>query len=238
MSKLIKIYDGMTFDMSTGAVIEHGEVTYHAEEDIAMCGGGGPSTQTTTSGFAQEYKPEIKGMLADSKNLYDTDQLGQVAGFTQTGLDAQTAGIAAAGNQTSLANNMMDIANQPVDLSGQRAASLQQAQGALGTSQAMAGQRGGLGGSRQAINQAGIEQGLAANFAGIDQAAQQQQVGNLNAAMGMQGQGANTLGMIGQAQQAQNQAQGDADYTALAQRIGLFSGVAPKEQTTTKTGGK
>ena len=237
MSKLIKIYDGMTFDMSTGAVIEHGEVTYHAEEDIAMCGGG-PSTQTTTSGFAQEYKPEIKGMLADSKNLYDTDQLGQVAGFTKTGLDAQAAGIEAAGNQTALANSMMGIANKPVDLSGQRAAALQQAQGALGTSQAMAGQRGGLGGSRQAINQAGIEQSLAANFAGIDQAAQQQQVGNLNAAMGMQGQGANTLGMIGQAQQAQNQAQGDADYTALAQRIGLFSGVAPKEQTTTKTGGK
>ena len=237
MSKLIKIYDGMTFDMSTGAVIEHGEVTYHAEEDIAMCGGG-PSTQTTTSGFAQEYKPEIKGMLADSKDLYDTDQLGQVAGFTKTGLDAQAAGIEAAGNQTALANSMMGIANKPVDLSGQRAAALQQAQGALGTSQAMAGQRGGLGGSRQAINQAGIEQSLAANFAGIDQAAQQQQVGNLNAAMGMQGQGANTLGMIGQAQQAQNQAQGDADYTALAQRIGLFSGVAPKEQTTTKTGGK
>jgi hypothetical protein len=237
MSKLIKIYDGMTFDMSTGAVIEHGEVTYHAEEDIAMCGGG-PSTQTTTSGFAQEYKPEIKGMLADSKNLYDTDQLGQVAGFTQTGLDAQAQGVAAAGNQTGIANTMMGIAQAPVDLSGQRAAALQQAQGALGTSQAMAGQRGGLGGSRQAINQAGIEQGLAANFAGIDQAAQQQQVGNLNAAMGMQGQGAQTLGMIGQAQQAQEQALADSPYTALAQRVGLFSGVAPKEQTTTKEGGK
>ena len=83
-----------------------------------------------------------------------------------------------------------------------------------------------------------IDDHIDANFAGIDQAAQQQQVGNLNAAMGMQGQGANTLGMIGQAQQAQNQAQGDADYTALAQRIGLFSGVAPKEQNTTSTGGK
>jgi hypothetical protein len=56
--------------------------------------------------------------------------------------------------------------------------------------------------------------------------------------MGMQGQGAQTLGMIGQAQQAQNQAQADSPYTALAQRIGLFSGVAPKEQVTEKTGGK
>tara|TARA_R110000787_G_C13133908_1_gene416430 strand:- start:4 stop:537 length:534 start_codon:yes stop_codon:yes gene_type:complete len=177
-------------------------------------------------------------MLNDAESAYDSGKLGKVAGFTQAGLDAQAQGVAAAGNQTGIANTMMGIAQAPVDLSGQRAAAVQQAQGALGTSQAAAGQRGGLGGSRQAINQAGIEQGLAANFAGIDQAAQQQQVGNLNAAMGMQGQGANTLGMIGQAQQAQNQAQGDADYTALAQRIGLFSGVAPKEQNTTSTGGK
>ena len=237
MSKLIKIYEGMTFSMSTGEVLEHGEVSYWKEEDLALCGGG-PSTQTTTSGFATEYKPQITEMLSDAKGLYDTDQLGQVAGFTQTGEDAQAAGIAAAGNQTSLANSMMDIANKPVDLSGQRAASLQQAQGALGTSNAMAGQRGGLGGSRQAINQSGIEQGLAAQFAGIDQQAQQMQTANMNQAMGMQGQGAQTLGMIGQAQQAQNQAEKDSAYTALAQRIGLFSGVAPKEQTTTKEGGK
>ena len=66
MSKLIKIYEGMTFSMSTGEVLEHGEVSYWKEEDLALCGGG-PSTQTTTSGFATEYKPEIKEMLADSK---------------------------------------------------------------------------------------------------------------------------------------------------------------------------
>jgi hypothetical protein len=133
---------------------------------------------------------------------------------------------------------MFDIANKPVDLSGQRAASLQQAQGALGTSDAMAGQSGGLSGSRQSINQSSIEQGLAANFAGIDQQAQQMQTQNINQAMGMQGQGAQTLGMIGQAQQAQDQAVADSPYTALAQRIGLFSGVAGKEQNTEKTGGK
>ena len=242
MSKLTKIYDGMTFDMSTGEVLEHGEVTYHAEEDITNCGGGGPSTQKTTSGFSSEYKPQINEMLASAKSNYDAQKANGFAdvasGFTQTGLDAQAAGVTAAGNQTTLANNMFDIANKPVDLSGQRAASLQQAQSALGTNSAMAGQRGGLGGSRQAVNQAGIEQGLAANFAGIDQQAQQMQTANMNQAMGMQGQGAQTLGMIGQAQQAQNQAQADAPYTALAQQIGLFSGMAGKEQNTTKTGGK
>jgi len=200
--------------------------------------GGGPST--TTTGFATEYKPEIKDMLGVAKSQYDTHSANNfkdmVAGFTPTGEAAQAAGIAAAGNQTALADQMMGIAGQQVDLSGQRAAALQQAQGALGASTAMAGQRGGLGGSRQAVSQAGIEQGLAANFAGIDQQAQQMQTNNINQAMGMQGQGAQTLGMIGQAQQAQNQAVANAPYTALAQRIGLFSGVAPKE--TTKTGGK
>jgi hypothetical protein len=238
MSKLVKIYDGMTFDMSTGEVLSHGDITYHAEEDIAQCGGGGPSTQTTTSGFAQEYKPQISGMMADAKGMYDSGQLGQVAGFTQTGLDAQKAGLAAANNQTGIATNMMDIANQPVDLSGMRAQSLLDAKGALGTSQGMPGQRGGLGAARQSLNQSGIENNLAASFAGIDQQAQQNQMANLNAALGVQGQGAQTMGMIGQAQQAQNQALADAPYTALAQQIGLFSGIAPKEQTTNKTGGK
>lgn len=239
MSKLVKIYDGMTFDMSTGEVLSHGDITYHAEEDIAHCGGGGgPETQTTTSGFAQEYKPQISGMMADAKGMYDSGQLGKVAGFTQTGLDAQRAGLAAANNQTSIATNMMNIANQPVDLSGMRAQSLLDAQGALGASQGMAGQRGALGGSRQALNQSGIENNLAASFAGIDQQVQQNQMANLNSALGVQGQGAQTMGMIGQAQQAQNQALADAPYTALAQQIGLFSGIAPKETTTTKTGGK
>ena len=296
MSKLIKIYDGMTFSMSTGEILEHGEVSYWEEEDLALCGGGGPSTQTTSSGFASEYKPEIKDMLGEAKGMYDSQKANgfqdMVAGFTQTGLNAQNQGTAAAGRQTGLeqsmynnANNtgalnalqgrtgmtgseqaIIDQARNPVDLSGQRAASLQQAQGALGTSNAMAGQSGGLGGSRQSINQSSIEQGLAANFAGIDQQAQQmqdqrmsnavnaeqgqfgrlqtgfqaqgQQLNNMGAAAGIQGQGAQTLGMIGQAQQAQNQAQADSPYTALAQRIGLFSGVAGKEQNTEKTGGK
>jgi len=243
MSELLtKIYDGMVFDMSTGEVISHGAVSYHPKENISHCGGGGPSTQTTQSGFASEYKPEIKEMMGVAKDNYDAQAANGfkdvAAGFTQTGLDAQEAGVSAAGNQTSLANSMMNIANKPVDLSGQKAAYMQQAQGALGTNSAAAGAAGGLGGSRQSINQSSIEQGLAANFAGVDQAAQQMQTSNINQAMGMQGQGAQTLGMIGQAQQSQNQAEADAPYTALAQRIGLFSGMAGKESTTNKTGGK
>jgi hypothetical protein len=238
MSKLVKIYDGMTFDMSTGEVLSHGDITYHAEEDIAQCGGGGPQKQTTTSGFATEYKPQISSMLADAESLYRNNKLGQVAGFSQTGLDAQAAGLASAANQTGLEQSMYDVAQQPIDTSGMRARAMQEAQGSLNASSNMAGQRGGLGGSRQALDQNNIQQGLAAQFAGIDQQAQQQQMANMNSALGVQGQGAQTMGMIGQAQQQQAQRLADAPYTALAQQIGLFSGIAPKEQTTNKTGGK
>lgn len=237
MSKVIKIYDGMTFSMATGEVLERGEVSYWNEEDIAHCGGG-PSTQTTTSGFATEYKPEIKEMLADAKGLYDQDKLGQVAGFTQAGLDAQAAGLSSAGIQTGLEQQMAAAAQQPLDMSGMRSRALLDAQSQLNASTGMAGRTNNVSGSRQALDQSNITQNLAANFAGIDQQAQQQQMANLNAAVGAQGQGAQTMGMIGQAQQAQQQAQADSDYTALAQRIGLFSGVAPKEQVTTKEGGK
>ena len=107
---------------------------------------------------------------------------------------------------------------------------MQEAQGSLNASSNMAGQRGGLGGSRQALDQNNIQQGLAAQFAGIDQQAQQQQMANMNSALGVQGQGAQTMGMIGQAQQQQSQRLADAPYTALAQQIGLFSCIAPKEQ--------
>lgn len=200
--------------------------------------GGGPSTQTTTSGFATEYKPEITEMLDTAKHLYDTGELGKVAGFSDTGTAALEAGRTAAGAQTGLEGQMASIAGAPVDLSGMRAKALQEAQGALGTSTGAAGARGGLGGSRQALNQAGIEQGLAASFAGIDQAAQQQQMQNLGTALSAQGTGASTLGQVGQAEQAQAQKEADAPYTALSQRVGLFSGVAPKEQVTEKTGGK
>ena len=293
MSELIKIYDGMTFDMSTGAVLEHGEVTYHAAEDIAHCGGGGgPSTQKTTSGFAEEYKPEIKEMLAESKSMYDDGKLGQVAGETNEFKGALNSGYHASQRQEGLENSMrnqaldtthlqklqartgmtsseqatIDQAGKPVDLSGMKAGALSQAQGALSGSQAAAGARGGLGGSRQSLNQASITNDLAGKFAGIDQQAQQMQMQNLNqavgaeqgqfgrlgaslqgeaqdlqnmnTALGAQGQGAALKGQMGQATMDMAQKNADSDYTALAQRIGLFSGVAPKEQNTTKTGGK
>jgi len=239
MSELLtKIYDGMVFDMSTGEVISHGAVSYHPKENIAHCGGGGPSEQKTTSGFATEYKPEIKEMIGAAKDMYDQDKLGQVAGPTAEFSGALDSGYNTSLRQKGLEQGMMDQAMQPVDLSGMRAGALQQAQGALNTSQGAAGALGGLGGGRQALNQASITNDLAGKFAGIDQQQQQMQMNNMSTALSGQGQEAALKGQMGQATMDLAQKNADSDYTALAQRIGLFSGVAPKEQNTTKTGGK
>ena len=291
MSKLIKIYDGMTFSLSTGEVLEKGEVSYWHEEDINLCSSGS-GTSKSVSGFGDEYKDDIKDVIKESKDLYDEGDLGKVAaknadydkaiqagrgtaddqftlekGMTAEGMDR--SGLNALESRTGMTSSeqaMIDQAGKPVDLSGMRAGALQQAQGALNTSQGMAGARGGLGGSRQALNQASITNDLAGKFAGIDQQAQQMQMQQLNAAVGaeqgqfgrlgsaMQGQQAHmgnmgtalgatgqyagTLGQVGQAQMGYDQQQADSKYNALAQRVGLFSSIAPRESITTKMGGK
>ena len=239
MSK-VKIYDGMTFDMSTGEVLEYGEISYVESGDIAHLGGGGNKTSTTTSGWAQEYKPEIQEMLDEAKSMYDSGQLGQVADFSDLQKRLyETGGVAGqtADRQLALEQAMMDQANQGVDLSGTRTAALQQSQQALGLTDAAAGQANQIGGSRQRINQQGVANNLAATFAGIDQSAQAQNFANKQAALGVQGRGAATLGGAGAATQQQAQNLADSGYKALAQRIGMFSGMAPKESKTTQTGG-
>ena len=60
------------------------------------------NTTTTTTGYSNEYGGQAKSMLEELQGLYDTDQLGQVADFTDTQLAAQEAGIGSAGIQTGL----------------------------------------------------------------------------------------------------------------------------------------
>ena len=234
---LVKVYDGVTIDMATSEVISTGKVSYVDSKDVAYTKGGGGSS-TSTTGFAQEYKPEIKNMLNQGKQLYESGQLGQVAGFTADQLAAQQAGKTAATNQMGLEKSLMDTANKGVDLSGMRTAAQQQALGALGLSNAAAGRTGNLGGSRQALNQQSVASDLASKFAAIDQQAQAQDFANKQAALGVQGTGAGQLAGIGQAQQQQQQNIADAPYKGLSQYASLFHGVADKSTTTQQSGGK
>ena len=241
MSK-IKIYDGVVIDMGTSEVLELGESRYVDSSEIAHCGGGGgggsPGTTNTVSGYADPYSSNISGAIGAGQNLYDTGQLGQVAGFTPAQLAAQQAGIGSAGNQAALENAMMNQANQGVDLSGMRAASLQQAQQALGGVNTQAGRTGGLGGSRQAINQSSVANDLAAKFAGIDQQVQQQNFAMKGQALGAQGAGAETLAAIGQQQQQQAQNVADAPYAGISQLSNIYGGFMPKQTSViSKQGG-
>jgi len=238
MSK-VKIYNGVTIDMSTSDVIKTGEVNYVDSAVVSYCGGGGDKqTSTTTSGYAPEFKPQITKMLNTGQSLYDSGQLGAVAGQNQTQLAAQQAGLAAAGNQTALANTMMNTANQGVNLSGMRTGAQQSAMQALGINAANAGRAGGLGGSRQYLNQQSIANDLAGKFGQIDLQAQQQNFSNMQNALGAQGTGANTMAQVGAGQQQQAQNEADAAYKGLSQLASIFGTGMDKQSTTTQSGGK
>jgi len=234
---MVKIYDGVTIDMGTSKIIKEGKVSYVDSSSVAYTKGGDKSA-TATTGFADKYDPQIQKMLNTGGSLYDSGQLGSVAGFNQTQIDAQNAGIKSAGAQTGLEQAMAAQANKGVDLSGMRMGAQQQAQQALGINAANAGRAGGLGGSRQMLNQQSISNDLASKFGQIDQQAQAQNFANKGAALGAQGQGAQSLAAIGSGQQQQAQNQADSAYKGLSQYASLFHGVADKSTTTTQQGGK
>jgi len=234
----VKIYDGVTIDMSTSNVIETGRIRYIDSSDISYCKGGDSQTSTSTSGYAPEFKPQITQMLNTGQGLYDSGQLGAVAGFTPTQLSAQQAGIGAAGTQTTLEQSLANTAAQGVNLGGMRTGAKQSALQALGLNAAGAGRAGGLGGSRQYLNQQSIANDLAGKFGQIDLQAQNQNFSNIQNALSAQGTGAQTMAQVGAGQQQQAQNQADSAYKGLSQLASIFGTGMDKQTTTTQTGGK
>ena len=196
------------------------------------------STMTSVTSYADDYKDQAKKILDDAQNLYDTGQLGNVAGFTQAQTDAQAAGLAAGQTQIGLEGQLAGMAGK-TDLSGMRQQAKNEALQALGLNSAAAGRMGGLGGSRQAINQQSIANDLAGKFGQIDMQKQQMDFANTQAAMQAQGTGAGQMAQIGQAQQQQQQNVNDAGYTGLTQLGEMFSNIASKKtRTESDQGGK
>lgn len=193
---------------------------------------------TSITSYADDYKDQAKKILDDAQNLYDTGQLGNVAGFTQAQKDAQAAGIAAGNTQIGLEGQLAGMAGQ-TDLSGMRQQAKNEALQALGLNSAAAGRMGGLGGSRQMLNNQSIANDLAASFGQIDMQKQQMDFANTQAALQAQGTGAGQMAQIGQAQQQQQQNVNDAGYTGLTQLGEMFSNIASKKTSTeSDQGGK
>jgi hypothetical protein len=196
------------------------------------------STMTSITSYADDYKDQAKKILDDAQNLYDTGQLGNVAGFTQAQTDAQAAGLAAGQAQIGLEGQLAGMAGK-TDLSGMRQQAKNEALQALGLNSAAAGRMGGLGGSRQMLNNQSIANDLAASFGQIDMQRQQMDLANTQAALQAQGTGAGQMAQIGQAQQQQQQNVNDAGYTGLTQLGEMFSNIASKKtRTESDQGGK
>ena len=196
------------------------------------------STMTSITSYADDYKDQAKKILDDAQNLYDTGQLGNVAGFTQAQTDAQAAGLAAGQAQIGLEGQLAGMAGK-TDLSGMRQQAKNEALQALGLNSAAAGRLGGLGGSRQMLNNTSIANDLAASFGQIDMQRQQMDLANTQAALQAQGTGAGQMAQIGQAQQQQQQNVNDAGYTGLTQLGEMFSNIASKKtRTESDQGGK
>ncbi len=196
------------------------------------------STMTSITSYADDYKDQAKKILDDAQNLYDTGQLGNVAGFTQAQTDAQAAGLAAGQAQVGLEGQLAGMAGK-TDLSGMRQQAKNEALQALGLNSAAAGRMGGLGGSRQMLNNQSIANDLAASFGQIDMQKQQMDFANTQAALQAQGTGAGQMAQIGQAQQQQQQNVNDAGYTGLTQLGEMFSNIASKKtRTESDQGGK
>tara|TARA_R110000751_G_scaffold217240_1_gene320268 strand:- start:154 stop:753 length:600 start_codon:yes stop_codon:yes gene_type:complete len=198
----------------------------------------GNSTMTSTTSYAPEYAGQAKKILDDAQNLYDTGQLGNVAGFTDAQTQGQTAGIAAGQAQIGLEGQLAGMAGK-TDLSGMRQGAKNEALQALGLNSAAAGRMGGLGGSRQFVNQQSIANDLAGKFGQIDMQRQQMDFANTQGALQAQGTGAGQIAQIGQAQQQQQQNVNDAPYTGLTQLGEMFSNIAAKKTNTeSDQGGK
>jgi hypothetical protein len=191
------------------------------------------TTTTTTSGYAPGFQDQASSILEEIQGLFDTDQLGQVADFTDTQLAAQEAGIGSAGIQTGLEADLAGMAGQ-TDLSGMRMSAQQEALSSLGLNAANAGRYGGMGGSRQTMNNQSIANDLAARFGQIDMQKQQMDYDMTQGALSAQGTGAASLASIGLGQQQQNQNVLDSSYKGLSQLAEMFSAMASKQTVATE----
>jgi hypothetical protein len=217
--------------------------------------GGGGSTQTTESipAWAQPY---VQNVMGKSQDLYNSGELSKVAGAS--GLQEQAFTTGAGDITSTTASGLNTLSDQQARLteaatSGGYDTSALKDKAILEAGQATAnlgstyGGAGTLGSARQAVQQGAQDAATAAQFATIDQNAEQQNFTNKMAAeagLGSSvGAGANlatgqaaALGALGEKERAITQQEADASWQGL-QRYGSTVYGTPAKQSQT-SGGK
>ena len=253
-----------TFDDIMGITIETGDAFLDKKLNSHICYKGGGGKQTATTSIPEWLRPHVEGFVQKGAAAEARGDLSKVAGFTQDQQQAMNLGRGAAEQQGRVGASAADAQQQALtgtgafaaqDFSGQRQAYADQARemlgGQLGQQAAGAAGRGTLGSARGQVAAARAREqtagDLASKFAQLDQqdlaarrAAQQSAVGQTAGVQAGLGAQAQSLGKIGQQQQAQQQKQADATWQGL-QRLGSLFGTASgtaTDKTQTTGGGK
>ena len=183
---------------------------------------GGGGTTTSTSGIAEEFKPELKRALgiATSRLEGQFDEAGNLIDPTASGIVADLAGQQreGLGAQQTLARQALTGTGMYDD----RAATQRMLQNLQGSQTAQS--LGSLGSARMDRAQQAALADMAYNM-------QQGRQAKAEA-------GAQSLQDVGGTLQEQQQRILDAPYTELQRYSNILQGVAPKETTSTGGGGK
>ena len=175
---------------------------------------GGGSTQTTTSGIDEEFKPQLReGLDISLQRLRD-----QVSGKQPIVSDLTSEQKASLGAQTKLAEDAI----MGRGLYDMRKAQESDLKNLMGTSLGAASGAGALGSARS-------QKAMMGALGDLSNKQQKERIGMAEA-------GVKSLGDVGSTRQEQQQRQLDAQSTALNQFFGRLQG-APKTQTQTSSGG-
>ena len=222
-------------------------------------GGGGDQTSVTSSGIAEEFKPDLKNLLGNAKNEFDQGDLSNVAGSSNLQNtvfgNAQGRLNAGLGSVASGQDTAYDAAKGQgmfgrADTTALKQAATRDAQAAFSPVRDAEANAGLIGGSRQAMAQGDREAQMAGTFAGIDMQADQERRSNaLNGMGGLMSGGQAEAGInqgnlsslagLGEMQRNITQEVMDSDALGLERYSNVFGALTggQSESTTTQTGG-
>jgi hypothetical protein len=219
---------------------------------------GNEQVSTSSSSLSSEFMPDLKGIVDESKRLYEGGELGKVAGASDIQQSVFESAEGKAGTGIGAITEAQDVARQAttgggifgIDTEGLKEKAIAEAKGAwapVADAQATAGLTGG---SRSMLQEGARDAQLARELAGIDYSAGQEAreaarwgAGALmsggQAEAGTTRENLGALAGLGGMQRDISQEQLDAEALALERYANVFGSTAgtQQESTTTTTGG-